>query len=489
MFFSQIILPLQPQICLQQTGGFLSYHLKKYTMATVTRENISLLNDKITVKIEKGDYLPSFEKALKEYGRKANIPGFRKGMVPAGLIKKMYGNSVLTDEVLRTVEKELTNYMATEKLDIFAQPLPLPENDARQIDVSSPSEYAFAFEVGLKPDFQIADLGKAKLTRYKIDVTEQMVNEEVERLQLRNGTMTNPETITGDDNVLNVIFTESDAEGNAVDGGISKDNSLLVKYFSESFRKNWIGKQKDDFVVLQLPTAFDEKEREWIISDLGLAKEDAATKYFKVLITKVGLVERPELNEELFKKIFPAKEIKTEEEYRAALKEDIQKQFDAQSRNQLLHSVYHELLNDTKIEFPENFLKRWIQNGGEKPKTPEEVEHEFPTFVNQLKWTLIVNKVVDENKIDVTADDIKASAKNQLLSYMQGQVVDEEQPWITDYINKMMQDKKFIEETVNRLQTDKVFDWAETQVKPIEKSISVEEFNKMQQEHQHHHHE
>ena len=209
---------------------------------------------------------------------------------------------------------------------------------------------------------------------------------------------------------------------------------------------------------------------------------------FKVLITKVGLVERPELNEELFKKVFPSKEIKTEEEYRAALKEDIQKQLDAQSRNQLQHSVYHELLNDTKIEFPENFLKRWIQNGGEQPKTPEEVESEFPTFVNQLKWTLIVNKVVGENKIEVTADDLKASAKNQLLSYMQGQVVDEEQPWITDYVNKMMQDKKFVEETVHRLQTDKVFDWAETQVKPTEKSITVEEFNKMQQEHQHHHH-
>src|SRR5579863_3392269 len=147
-------------------------------MATVTRENISPLNDKITVKLAKDDYLPSFEKALKEYGKKANIPGFRKGMVPVGVIKKMYGNSVLTDEVLRTVEKELTNYMVSEKLDIFAQPLPLPENDARQIDVNTPAEYAFAFEVGLKPDFTIADLGKAKLTRYKIELTDQLINDE-----------------------------------------------------------------------------------------------------------------------------------------------------------------------------------------------------------------------------------------------------------------------------------------------------------------------
>ncbi len=459
-------------------------------MATVTRENISPLNDKITVKLAKDDYLPSFEKALKEYGKKANIPGFRKGMVPAGVIKKMYGNSVLTDEVLRTVEKELTNYMVSEKLDIFAQPLPLPENDARQIDVNTPAEYAFAFEVGLKPDFTIADLGKAKLTRYKIELTEQLINDEMERLEVRNGKMTDPESVTGDDNVINVTFAESDAEGNVTAGGIIKDNSLLVKYFTENFRKNWIGKKKDDFVVLQLATAFDEKEREWILSDLGLSKEDvaAAEKYFKVTITKVGLVEKAELNEEFFKNVYPKKDIKTEEEFRAAIKEEINNYWETQTRSQLHHTLYHEILDDTIIDFPENFLKRWIQNGGEKPKTPEEAEHEFPVFANQLKWTLIVNKIVTDNKIEVTADDIKASAKQQLLSYMQGQVIDEELPWITDYVNKMMQDRKFVEETMHRIQTDKVFSWVETQIKPTEKIISVEDSNKMQQEHQHDHH-
>src|SRR5580698_8484426 len=143
-------------------------------MATVTRENISLLNDKITVKIAKDDYFPSFEKALREYGKKANIPGFRKGMVPAGLIKKMYGNSVFTDEVLKTVEKELTTYMSAEKLGIFAQPLPLPENDARQIDINNPADYSFAFEVGLKPSFSLADLPAAKITRLAVEVTPEM---------------------------------------------------------------------------------------------------------------------------------------------------------------------------------------------------------------------------------------------------------------------------------------------------------------------------
>ncbi|HLY69038.1 MAG TPA: trigger factor [Puia sp.] len=459
-------------------------------MATVTRENIGLLNDKITVKVEKNDYLPSFEKALKQYGKQANIPGFRKGMVPSSLVKKMYGNSVFTDEVLRSVEKELTTYVTNEKLEIFAQPLPLGENDARNIDMSNPSDYAFAFEVGLKPAFNIVDLGKVHLTRYKIMVTDEMVGSELERLQIRHGKMTEPEAVTGDDNVLNVTFTETDADGNPLENGIVKDNSLLVKYFSESFRKNWTGKKKDDFIVLQLSAAFDEKEKEWILSDLGFAKDDqgAESKYFKVFITKLGLVEKNELNEDFFKIIFPAKEIKTEEEFRNAVKEEIQHTWDIQTKNQLQHSIYHVLLDDTKIEFPENFLKRWLATSTEKPKQPEEVENEFPVFTNQLKWTLILDKITRENNIDIAADDIKTFAKQQLFNYMGGQVVDENQPWVTDYINRMSQDKRFLEDAVHRIQTDKALNWAETQTNPEVKELSREEFEAMQSDHQHHHH-
>ena len=459
-------------------------------MAIVTRENIGTLNDKLTVKVVKDDYLPSFEKALKDYSKKANIPGFRKGMVPASLIKKMYGNSVFTDEVLRSVEKELTNYMENEKLDIFAQPLPLPENDAHQIDMSKPDEYSFAFEVGLKPDFTLADPEKLTPTRYKVQVTDEMINEEIERLQIRNGKMTEPETVAGDDNVLNVTFLESDENGDPIEGGIVKDNSLLVKYFNESFRNDWIGKKKDDFTVLQLSKAFDEKEREWILNDLGLPKDDQAVadKYFKVLITKVGFLEKATIGEDFFKTVYPGKDIKTEEEFRNDIRKEIQGYWDKQSHSQLQHSLYHELLDHTKIEFPESFLKRWMQNSGKESKTQEEVEHEFPSFVNQLKWTLITDKIIRDNKIEIVADDIRAFAKQQVLSYMGMNVVDEEQPWITDYINRMMQDKKFVEDTVHRIQTDKVFAWTEDHVKATENPISAVEFSKMQHEHQHHHH-
>jgi len=459
-------------------------------MATVTRENIGLLNEKITIKVAGADYLPSFEKALKNYSKQANIPGFRKGMVPTGMIKKMHGQSVFADEVIRTVEKELSNYMSTEKLEIFAQPLPLPTSDAPKIDMNNPAEYIFDFEVGLKPAFQIADLAKEKMTRYKVTVTDEMINEEVNRLQLRHGKMTDPESVTGDDNVLNITFTETDENGNEVEGGIKKDNSLLVKYFAESFRPTLIGKKKDDVLNIQLNKAFDEKEREWVIGDLGLDKHDeaAAAKFFKMQITKVGLVEKADLNEDFFKAAYPKKEIKTEAEFRDAVKEEIQSYWDTQAKNHLQHEIYHVLVDHTKIEFPESFLKRWMQTGGEQPKTQEEVEHEFPTFINQLKWTLITDKVVQDNNIEVKKEDIEAFAKQQLFGYMGMGMQDEEQPWVADYITRMMNDRKFVEDSFHRIQTEKVFEWAEQNVKAAEKPVSVEEFSKETEKHQHHHH-
>ena len=459
-------------------------------MATVTRENIGLLNDKITVKVAKEDYLSSFEKTLKNYSKNANIPGFRKGMVPTGMIKKMHGQAVFTDEVLKTVEKELTTYMENEKLEIFAQPLPLSDNDPRQINMNNPSEYAFAFEVGLKPEFQVADLSKESLKRYVVTITDEMIDQEVERLVLRHGKMTEPEEVTGDENVLNITFIESDEEGNEVEGGIRKDNSVLVKYFATGYRSQLQGKKKDEMLVARLSEAFGEKELEWIISDLGLSKEDsnAAERIFKMLITKVGFVEKAEMNEEFFKAAFPAKEIKTEDEFKIAVKEEIQNYWNSQSRNHLQHELYHVLLEHTEIEFPESFLKKWMQNSGEQSKSEDQVEKEYPGFVNQLKWTLISDKLVRENNIEVTPDDIKAFAKQQLFGYMGMNAMDEEQPWIAEYLNRMMHDKKFVEDSYNRIQTEKMFAWAEQSLNATDQPISAEEFSKELDKHKHHHH-
>jgi trigger factor len=458
-------------------------------MATVTKENIGLLNEKITLKLEKTDYLPTFEKSLKDYSKKANIPGFRKGMVPAGLIKKMYGPSLFTDEVLRTVDRELIKYLEDEKLDIFAQPLPV-EMDIHQLDVNNPADYIFHFEIGMKPDFALADLSKAKTIRYKVKITDEMINNEITRLQNRYGNMKDENTVNTEENVLNVIFTEVDENANEIEGGIKKDNSVLVKYFKESFRSNLLGKTINDYVVTQLDNAFDEKELEFISNDLGIDKNDKASlqKHFKIQITKIGLLEKREMNEEFFKQLYPNDEVKTEADFRNKVKEEIQAYWDNQAKSQLQHMAYHELLDGTTIDFPESFLKKWMTTQGEEKKTQEEAEKEFPTFKNQLKWTLISDKIVRENNIEVKPEELKAFAKQQLFGYMNMPMGGDDQPWVDNYVDKMMKDRKYIEDAYNRIQGQKVFEWAETQVKPTEQEIAMEDFVKMQEEHQHHHH-
>ena len=455
-------------------------------MAIVTREPISSLHEKINVTISKEDYLPSFQKSLKDYSKKANIPGFRKGMVPAGLIKKMYGNSLFVDEVLKTVDKEVNSYLLNEKLDIFAQPLPV-EMNISQLDVNNPNNYTFSFEVGMKPEFQLPDLGKEKVKKYKVNITDEMVNEEVERLRTRYGNMTEPEEVSNENNVLNVTFVETDASGNSIEGGLQKDNSLLVKYFKESIRPSLMGKKKDDEIQIKLDDAFEGQEKEWVLNDLGL--DSSNDKYFKLKITKIGLVEPRELNEEFFNQLFSGQEIKTEEDFKNKVKAELEKQWDAETRNQLQHSIYHLLLDHTQISFPEEFLRHWLKSQGEnnQPKSNEQVEQEFPTFINQLKWTLISDKLIQENNIQVQQDDIRQFAKEQLLGYM-GINATDEQPWVSDYIERMMKDRKYVEDAYNKLQTQKLFEWAEGQVKADETVISKEEFIKMNSEHQHHHH-
>ncbi|RYY46658.1 MAG: trigger factor [Chitinophagaceae bacterium] len=455
-------------------------------MATVVRENIAPLNDKLTVKISKDDYFPSFEKKLKEYSKTANIPGFRKGMVPAGMIKKMYGAGIFNDEVLRTVEKELYNWLNTEKPEIFAQPLPLT-NDLNGLDMNKPSDVEFGFEIGLKPTFELPALDKAPLINHKVEVTDAMVNEEIDRMQIKGGKMTEPEAIDNEENVLTVLFTETDKDGNAVEGGISKENSVLVKYMAPKIQKEVMGKKAGDHFVFQLNKVFEGDKLEMMLQDLGFAKDDqeAAKKFFKLDVVKVGLVEKRELNEEFFNEIFPGKGITTEDALRAELKKEIEAYWASQSLNQLHDQLYHYLLDETKMEFPENFLKRWLETGGEKPKTADEAAAEYPTFSNQLKWTLISDKLITDNKMEVTEQELRDSMQAEVMRYFGQMNMGDDTSWLDSYIDRMMKDEKQVDATYRRLITEKVFSYAASQTKPKEKKVTAEELVAMQHNHQH----
>lgn len=455
-------------------------------MATVVRENLGLLNDKLTVKISKDDYFPSFEKKLKQYGKTANIPGFRKGMVPAGMIKKMYGTGIFTEEVIRTAESELYKWLTAEQPDIFAQPLPLA-NSIDAIDMNNPADYSFDFEIGLKPAFEIADTSKGKFTFNKVEATAEMVNEEVNRLQIKGGNMTEPETIDNEENVVNVLFTECNEEGIETEGGIKKENSVLLKYFSTPLQKSLMGKKKDEFIIFQLNKAFEGDKLQMMLQDLGFEKNDSAgaEKFFKATIVKIGLIEKRDLNEDFFNEIYPGKELKTEEDFRNTIKEDIQQYWNNQSRTQLFDQIYHYLVDETKIEFPANFLKRWMQANNEQPKTAEQAETEWPTFSNQLKWTLISDKLTIENKLEATPEELRESMKQEVMRYFGQMNMGNDMSWLDSYIDRMMKDEKQVETTYRRVSTNKLFELLESKIKPDEKTVSAEELTAMQ--HNHHH--
>ncbi len=384
------------------------------------------------------------------------------------------------------METELYNWLNTEKPEIFAQPLPLT-NDLRSLDMNNPGDVEFGFEIGLKPSFELPALSKATITKHVVDVTDAMVDEEISRMQIKGGNMTEPETINNEENVINVLFTECDKDGNAVEGGISKENSVLLKYFAPKIQKELNGKKVGDSIVFQLNKTFEADKLEMMLQDLGFAKDDAeaAKKYFKLDIVKIGLVEKRALDETFFNEIFPGKEIKTEAALREELKKEIAAYWDSQSMNQLHDQLYHYLLDDTKMEFPETFLKRWLETGGDKPKTSEEATAEYPGFSNQLKWTLISDKLITDNKLEVSEAELKDSMRAEVTRYFGQMNMDGDMSWLDSYIDRMMKDEKQVDATYRRLITEKVFGFAASQSKAKEKKVTAEELVAMQHNHQH----
>ncbi len=438
-------------------------------MATVVRENVGLLHDKLTVKITKEDYLPTFEKKLKEYTKSANIPGFRKGMVPVGMVKKMYGGSIFVDEVLKTVEKELFSYLNNEKPEIFAQPLPLDQNDASKVDMNNPTEYEFGFEMGLKPSFELPKFDAAKAVLHKVEATDAMVDEEVEAMREKAGNLIPADLATKATDILNLKVGE-------------KELVRELAFFAAAAQDVLKTKKVDDTLTLKLSEAIQENTIAAISKELAL---EEGVDEVTFTVTKVQTKEKRELDEAFFKEVYPTKDIKTLEELKASLKEEIQSYWNGQSNNQIQDQLYHFILDETKMEFPSTFLKRWLQNGGEKVKTAEEAETEYPSFEGQLKWTLISDKLITDNNLQVSNEELREYVKAQVAGYFGGMQLGDDTSWLESYVDRMMKDEKQIDATYRRMITEKLFGWMQSQVKPSEKVVTKDEFAAMMQNHQH----
>lgn len=459
-------------------------------MATVTRETIGKLHDKVTVKLTKEDYVPSFEKSLKQYAKNVNIPGFRKGMVPSGMVRKMYGQSIFTDEVLRTAGSKIEEYLKEQKLQIFAQPMAMMDGAAPKLDMNQPEDVDFSFEIGLKPEFDIAAVnGKKELTRYKVQVSDKLMDDEMERLQRRFGKAEPQEKVTGKEDIIYSTFTLCDADGNIVEGATPIEDTELMDKLPVKIQELIMGKAAGETFVIQPKAVCTEEELPVFLKDSLKLTVEAAENFYKMELTKVSLLIPHEVNEELFNQVFPNAEIKDEAAFRELLRAELAKEYDRMTRERLQNEMYEVLVHTTNLELPVDFLKRWLQEGGDKPKTAEEVEAEFSGFDHQLRWTLISDKLIIDNNINVTREEVMDDIKARVLAYF-GMTPDaaEDTPWMDEYMNKVVKDDKTMDETYRRLLFDKLFTFLETKFVVVDKEIDEESFFKLQSAHDEHHH-
>ncbi len=459
-------------------------------MATVTRENIGTLHDKLTVKLGKDDYMPNFEKTLKQYAKTATVPGFRKGMVPSGMMRKMHGQSIFNEEVVRAAGKKLEDYMKEEKLFIFAQPMIMPDPNRSLLDMNKPNDIDFHFEVGIKPEFDVPAIKeKAKLTRYKISVTDKMMDDEIERITRRYGKVESQETVTNKEDIIYATYEQSDANGAVAEGANKIEDTAVLDKMPAKLKEMVMGKKTDDTIVFRPADVCTEEELKAFLKDPLKAGEEDAQQYYRLTITKVGLLIPQELGFDLYAQVFPNVEVKDEADFREKVKAELSREFDRITGERLQNEMYELLVHNTPITLPENFLKRWMREGGEKPKSAQEVENEYGSFEHQLRWQLISDKLMGEHGISVNREEVMKDIQVRVLAYFGlGPDDADEAPWMDGYLAKIQKDDKMIDETYRRLLFGKLFSYLETQFTIEEKEIEEEAFFKLGDAHAAHHH-
>ncbi len=460
-------------------------------MAIVTRENIGTLHDILNVKLVKEDYMPTFEKRLKEFAKTASVPGFRKGMVPSSLIRKMAGQSIFNEEVMKSVSKELENYVKSERIAIFGQPLILNNNDVR-LNMAQPDDVKVSFEIGLKPQFTIPAIdNKANIVAYRIIVNDKMVADETKRLCERYGREEEREAVTTTEDIIHCTFEKCDADGNVTDTN-KVERSLVLNKFPAKLQEMLMGKIAGSVEVFRPNDVCTEVELPTFLRDgLNAGKEDGGNYYLLTLVKACELFPI-EVGFELYSKLFPSKVIQDENEFKDLLRNELQLEYDRIASERMHSEIFETLVHTTPITLPIPFLKRLMRDNSETPMTFEQVDEQFGNFEHQLRWQLISEKIIEQNKIFVSREEVSNEIKARLSSYY-GIDMDEELPWITSYVEKAMKDEKLLEETFNRLLTSKIFRTLETQFSSQLTEIEEDEFFKLPHPHslfhQHHEHE
>lgn len=444
----------------------------------ITKETIDELNARVTIKLAPADYQPLVEKTLKEHARKAKMPGFRPGKVPVGVVKKMYGPSVLVDEVNKMLGNKLYEFIGNEKIDILGNPLP-SESVEPKADWENPAEMEFTYDLGLAPKIDL-ELGKNfKFEHYIIEATDKDIENSLENISKRSGQMVEHDTIA-DNDLVRVQWVELNEDGTIKEGGVLNVSSISLDNLTEDVKKPLIGAKLGDVIKVNFRD-FSSNETD-MAAMLAVSKADLETvnDLFKITIEKIQRLTPAELNEELFKKMYPDGSVTSLDELKAKIKQDYADYFVKESDRKLKNDMVLSLLKNTKIELPDEFLKRWLLTIGEKKTTKEEVDQEYPNYRDGLKWQLIENKIIRENDIKVSHDELKDGVRDQLrqqFAYYGMQQADDEM--MEDMVQKFMQRQEEVKKINDQLYDQKVMEFFKDKATLSESKTTSEKFYEM----------
>jgi len=434
----------------------------------ITRNNVDALNAVVTVEVSKADYAPKVEKILEDYRKNAAIPGFRKGAVPMSLIHKQYGKTVLLEEVNKVLQENLKRYLQQEKLDTLGNPLPIVTDNFNW----DAEDFKFDFESGFAPTFSVDLEAKNDVVNYKIIADDTMLNAQIARIQKQYGKIVSA-TVVAEGNDVSGIFTNEEK-------GINNRTTLDMELFAdEKTAKLFLGKKIGDVLTLKTKGLFNDDHK--LMDVLAIGHDDVHGLDVEVTFTidEVVASEPAELNQELFDKLFGPGVVNSLEELKAKIKEDAEQQFEQQSNQKFLNDVTESLIANTKFDLPTAFLKRWIQSSGEIPLTVEQAEEEFAKSENGLRYQLIEGRIMAENKLQITFEELKdftsGLIKKQMAQFGQMDHTDEE---VQGIVARVMGNQDEVKRLSEQVMSEKMLNLFKEKVKAKTKEVNYEDFIK-----------
>ena len=432
----------------------------------ITREDKDQLNSVIKIKIEKNDYSPKVDKLLKDHRKTASIPGFRKGMVPMGMIKKQYGKSVLVDEVNKLLQDSLNSYITKEKLEILGNPLPKPQDELNW----ESDDYNFEFELGLAPKFDITLEGEGPVKYYNISADEEMIDNQLKTIQRQYGKLESQKEVKENSTVVGTFHNEEE--------GIENEATFKVEDIDgKTNQKELLGAKAGDQVTLKSNKLF--KDDDTLATHLGIEKDKAEGLKVDLTFTIKEINEQilAELNQDLFDKAFGEGEVSSEKEAKEQIAEQSKQTFQQQGDQQFFNDVTEHLIEKANMSLPSEFLQKWMQTQGEKKLTVEEAKEEYEKSEKGIKYQLIEAKIAKDNGVKVEMEDVKKVAKEKIkMQMMQFGQMDFPEDQMDGIIQNLMSNQEQVKQFSEEVMVQKLLGLYKEKMNIEEKDVTYKEF-------------